>query len=96
MATAVISQQTTADTYEFSLAAGASAQVFCDPPLGKREQIELKRSISTGTTWTVTVRDSDGNALLSEGKTNAIITGPGYFQISKPITATATTVYLDL
>ena len=95
MATAVISSQTTADTYEFSLAAGATAQVFCDPPLAAREQVELNRSTGTGTTWTVNVRDDEGEALLSEGKNNATISGPGYFQISKPVTDTATAVYLD-
>ncbi len=95
MATDVISLTTTAATYEFPLAAGESVQVFCNPPLGIREQVELNRSTGTGTTWTVNVRDAEGEALLTEGKNNAIISGPGYFQISKPETDEATAVYLD-
>ena len=95
MATDVISLTTDAGTYEFQLAAGESVQVFCNPPLGIREQVELNRSTGTGTTWTVNVRDDEGEALLSEGKNNATISGPGYFQISKPVTDTATAVYLD-
>ncbi len=95
MAEPVISSQTTAETYTFQLTASESVQVFCDPPLGIREQVELNRSTGTGSSWTVNVRDAEGEALLTEGKNNAIISGPGYFQISKPVTDEATAVYLD-
>jgi len=95
MAEPVISLTTGTGTHTFQLAAGESVQVFCDPPLGIREQVELNRSTGTGSSWTVNVRDSEGEALLTEGKNNAIISGPGYFQISKPETDEATAVYLD-
>ena len=95
MAVARILSQTTPDTYEFPLAAGATAQVFCDPPLGHRETVQLNRSTGTGSTWTVEVMDEKGLPLLSEGKNNAIITGPGYFQIAKSPTDASTAVYLD-
>ena len=95
MASDVIPSTTDAGTHTFQLAAGESVQVFCHPPLGIREQVELNRSLEDGGSWPVNVRDSEGEALLTEGKNNAIISGPGYFQISKPVTDTATAVYLD-
>ncbi len=95
MASDVIPSTADAGTYTFQLAAGESVQVFCHPPLGLREQVELNRSLAEGGSWPVNVRDSEGEALLTEGKNNAIISGPGYFQISKPETDEETAVYLD-
>lgn len=98
MATVAVSSKTAADTaYEFSLPAGATAQIFCVPNLGQREYVQLERSITTGAAdYNNEVRDADGEPLLSEGKNNAIVTGPGYFRINKPVTEEETAIYIDL
>lgn len=98
MATVAVSSKTAADTaYTFNLAAGATAQIFCVPNLGPREYVQLERSITTGAAdYNNEVRDADGESLLSEGKNNAIVTGPGYFRINKPVTDEATAIYIDL
>ena len=98
MATAIgISSRTTTGTYALTLASGASAQVYCVPNMGARESVKLMRSIDGGSTFTVPVNggDPEGNVLLSTSNNSAIITGPGYFRIDKPVTALATAIHVD-
>jgi len=98
MATATaISSRTTAGTYALTLAVGSSAQVYCVPNLGKREPVTLMRSIDGGSTYTVPVNagDPEGNVVLSSDNNSAIITGPGYFRIDKPVTAVPTAIHVD-
>ena len=95
--TAAIASQTTADTYEFTLESGATAQVYCTPTLGRREQITLNRSADNGTTWPIKVdAGKGGDVLCSEGTNSVMVSGPGYFQVAKPVTAVATAVYIDV
>lgn len=98
MATATaIASATTAGTYALTLAAGASAQVYCVPNMGSREHVQLMRSIDGGSTYTVPVNGghSEGNVLLSSDNNSAIITGPGYFRIDKQVTEVATAIHVD-
>jgi len=98
MATATaISSRTTVGTYALTLAAGASAQVYSVPNLGKREPVLLMRSIDGGSTYTVPVNagDPEGNVVLSSDNNSAIITGPGYFRLDKPVTLVATAIHVD-
>lgn len=98
MATATaVASQTIAGTYALTLAAGASAQVYCIPNMGARESVKLIRSIDGGSTYTVPVNggDPEGNVLLSSDNNSAIVTGPGYFRIDKPVTAVATAIHVD-
>ena len=98
MATATaIASATGAGTYALTLAAGASAQVYSVPNLGKREPVVLMRSIDGGSTYTVPVNagDPEGNVLLSSDNNSAIVTGPGYFRVDKPVTAVATAIHVD-
>ena len=95
--TEAIASNTAADTYEFTLESGASAQIYCTPNLGMRERVTLNRSIDDGATHDVKVdTGKGGNVLLSEGTSSVLVTGPGYFQIVKPVTAVATAVYIDV
>ena len=95
--TAAIASQTAADTYEFTLESGATAQIYCTPNLGRRERVTLNRSIDDGSNHDVEVdTGKGGNVLLSEGASSVLVTGPGYFQIVKPVTAVATAVYIDV
>jgi hypothetical protein len=92
-----IASQTTADTYEFTLESGATAQVYCTPTLGRREQITLNRSADDGGTWPIKVdTGKGGNVLCSEGTNSVMVSGPGYFQVAKPVTAVATAVFIDV
>jgi len=98
MATATaIASATGAGTYALTLAAGASAQVYCVPNMGARESVKLMRSIDGGSTYTVPVNggDPEGNVLLSSDNNSAIITGPGYFRVDKPVTSVATAIHVD-
>lgn len=92
-----IVSQTAADTDEFTLESGATAQIYCTPNLGMRERVTLNRSTDDGSTHAVEVgAGKGGNVLLSEGTNSVLVTGPGYFQIVKPVTAVATAVYIDV
>lgn len=95
--TEAIASNTAADTYEFTLDSGASAQIYCTPNLGMRERVTLNRSTDDGSTHAVKVdTGKGGNVLLSEGTSSVLVTGPGYFQIVKPVTAVATAIYIDV
>ena len=98
MATATaISSRNTSGTYALTLAAGASAQVYCVPNMGARESVKLMRSIDGGSTYTVSVNggDPEGNVLLSSDNNSAIVSGPGYFRVDKPVTLVATAIHVD-
>ena len=98
MATATaISSRTTAGTYALTLGAGASAQVYCVPNMGARESVKLMRSIDGGSTYTVPVNGGapEGNVLLSSDNNSAIVSGPGYFRVDKPVTSVATAIHVD-
>jgi hypothetical protein len=106
MATATaIASATGAGTYALTLAAGASAQVYCVPNMGARESVKLIRSIDGGSTYTVPVNggdpegnvilSTDNNVVLSSDNNSAIVTGPGYFRIDKPVTLVATAIHVD-
>ena len=82
MATATaISSRTTAGTYALTLAAGASAQVYCVPNMGARESVKLIRSIDGGSTYTVPVNagEPEGNVVLSSDNNSAIVTDAEWF-----------------
>lgn len=95
--TTAISSQTTAGTYALTLAAGASAQVYCTPNMGARESVKLMRSIDGGSTFTVKVNagDPEGNVILSTSNNSVLLSGPGYFRIDKPVTSLATAIHVD-
>ena len=97
MATAAIASTTgTGTPYTFSLAAGQSAQVFVTPALAPGEYVQLNRDAGTGSGgYDIEVRDSKGKALLSNRRSSATVTGPGYFELNKDATSVAIGVWID-
>jgi hypothetical protein len=84
-------------TYAVSLVSGAKAQVYCYPNLHDRETVTLWRSGDGGSSYNIPVlmKGSSGNILLSTGSNTAYVEGPGFFQIRKSDTGTATIIHVD-
>lgn len=93
--TPVIAATQAAANYDFTLQAGASAQVYNSPELSPRERVRLARNITT-TEYIPVNAGPTGDVLLSSGKNSALVVGPGDFRIVKPATTTATAIFLDL
>jgi hypothetical protein len=83
--------------YPISLLSGAKAQVYCYPNLHDRETVTLWRSGDGGNSYNIPVlmEGTSGNILLSTGSNTACIEGPGFFQIRKSDTGSATTIHVD-
>jgi hypothetical protein len=83
-------------SYAVSLVSGAKAQVYCYPNLHDRETLTLWRSGDGGNSYNIPVlMEGKGNILLSTGSNTACIEGPGFFQIRKSDTGSATTIHVD-
>lgn len=97
--TAVSSQTAAATSSLITVAAGSAIKVWVDVALADGETVDITQHNDGDTASSALIESGDDGrpavAQLQPGVTALMIIGPGYYKVSKSVTAVATAVYYD-